>query len=441
MAHLLIPVCIAAVGIVFAVRGWLIRTRVLRYIDIAAEMSAKTEPCGDLIVIVPLLDEHARLPGLVEHFVRLFGRGEFAKLVLATTSRELDRSDGMSTRSMCEKYSKKYPWLSHYHIQDPGGNMATQINGVLRECPDICHDSVIAIYNADSRPLDGSLRWAYQRVRENPMRLVAQQHALYVRNWKSLERCGTLSRSILRAAAAYQCRWSSAFERYCAARAEIGDGWDLCPRFNYVIGHGLVVSRGLLGSCGDLTAKFPNEDAYLSLELAARRVRVLANPFWEIADSTDSVRGLFIQQRVWFAGPASAFRYYRCVDVPGESKRRSFGSALRLYNHAVCWLCGPVCAFGCLIAGVFTPIPWVSAAVAIGVCLYTGLPDSAAARLAVDRAGGTLTVRALVETVLGGPVAYFLHGAAAFWSATLLVAEALFAVRPSKPRTPMRVAG
>lgn len=391
-------------------------------------------------VVVPVLAEQARLDRLVKHFHRLREGGEQMSLVLVSTSREPEAPSGVpSTPQLCEAWARRLPWVCHHHAQDPGGMMASQLNTALRDCDTVHAERLIAVYNADSAPAVGSIQDAARLLHAVTGPAVVQQYALYLRNWRALGRAPLLPRMVLRAAAAWQCRWSMGFERYHATRNARADSRRKAAPFTYVIGHGLITDRALLSEVGMFTEEFPNEDAYLSVALAARGTRVIPHPRWEVADSPDSVRGLLVQQRVWFRGPAAAFRYARDLRARGVA---DWGDLVRptvaLFNHALGWLFG-VLPIAAVVLTACTGHLSAAAAALLALLVFLVPANDRALRLSWAELGGTaISRRERLEAAVGAPLAFGIHSLAACWATALSVRQALFDISVDKPKTPMR---
>ncbi|HEX6344817.1 glycosyltransferase [Umezawaea sp.] len=431
----------AAVGIGLAARGLLWRSRVRRSASAPTWVPPPrgAEPSPDVAVVVPVLAEQPRLDRLVEHMRDLRAAGEPVALVLASTTREPAVPGLPGTPELCDRWAARYPWICHHQVDDPAGMMASQLNGVLDVCSRVRESRYVAIYNADSLPAAGTLSTAAQIMDRHPRPVVVQQHGLYLRNWHDLGTAPPFSRAVLRAAAAWQCRWSLGFERVHAlrsARARVAPAARRLPApFAYVIGHGLQMRLADLVAAGRFTERFPNEDAHLSVALAARGVAVVPNPHWELADSPDSLRGLLVQKRVWFHGPAGALRYRRDLRDSGVAADRDLRlPAYRLLHHAICWAGGPLLAAGALLAAG----PATFAGVLAGLVVYLVPANDLALRRAAELSGLRVRPAERLEAALGAPVAYALHGASAYWAVALSLRHALLGTAPGKPRTPMR---
>lgn len=392
-----------------------------------------------LVVIVPLLNETARTSSLITYFSGLHADGDVQRLILVTTSREHDSGVGALTSEICANMADMYHWVFHVHVDDPGGAMASQINGAVLDCGLVEDDALLAIYNVDSRPHPASLRVAEQLLREGQRNSVVQQHGLYLRNFSGIALRGGGQSLILLAAAAWQTRWSMGFERY-HARLNASKRYGPIRGFSYVIGHGLFIRAKVIRSIGGLTERFSNEDAHLSLALAMRGIRIIPHPLWEIADSPDSVPSLITQKRVWFGGPAHAFSYRN--DLTPMAKNRSekvalVGSTFALFNHALCWLAGPVMTVLLVIATCIARRPWYGVAVTTAAFMYVALPNDMALRAASEISHVQINRSLRLTISLGALPVYVLHGFSAVTGAWNVVREVASGRRLAKPPTRM----
>lgn len=410
------------------------------------------EGSGRLGVVVPLLEEQDRLPGLLGHFDALADRVAGLELHVVTSEKE-GRSE-TSTYALCRAAASKRPYLHHHHCPDSAAIMAHQLNIV---CDSADVPERLVLYNADSRPAAESVRFAGEVLASGadggPR--VCQQYGAYLANADAI---AGPSSPILLAAALWQTRWSQAFElaralenleprrldRLRGRRLAFGAGG--LPRMNYVIGHGLAIPRSFLAEFGGFTTGWHNEDAVLGLHLALAGEPIVPNPYLEPADSPDTVAGLLTQKSVWWTGPGLAPWYPRrrpeaalaataCGGTARSGRLWTAWMTAALTHHALCWLMGPAVLVGALAVVVLAPAPGLVAVAAIWV--YLAWPNDAAARRLLDYGLPVPLTGVRVRGVLGAPVMYVLHGLSAWLGLGRAVAR-VFVPDLRKPKTPMR---
>lgn len=441
MPRSLIGVITLAATVAFSMRTclWMARVREAqrsREVDAPASNSSHKH-----VVLVPVLDESKRIPSLIAYFKNLHDADALLRLVLISSSRDRLSSRDESTPALCANAAGAHDWVSHVHVNDPGGTMASQLNAAFRAATLIDDDDLVAIYNADSRPHPASLRESCSLLSSRSENVVVQQHGLYVRNLDGIARRRGPARTILLAAAAWQTRWSMGFERHHATLNASGS-FGALRGFSYVVGHGLFIRGRLMREAGGFTERFSNEDAHLSLVLAMRNVQVIPHPRWEIADSPDTVRALVGQKRVWFGGPAHAWSYRRDIvaDGPAVASRLSWAS-LALFNHAVCWLGGPLAGFGLMVISCVRGHPREALALCGAVAAYIAAPNFVALRFAASESGRDLSSGAAARVAIGALPMYFLHGFSAVLGVIHVARESISGRRLAKPKTAMRHVG
>lgn len=451
-----------AASAVAAVAAWRCRVAIRRIEQSVAYAAAlvdpspvrsegQSRPVQRLAVVVPLLFEQTRLPGLLDHFDHVVEQtaGLLDMELHLVTSEKEGRSDG-STFAMCQRAAAARPYLVHHHCADPRAVMAHQLNVVV-DHPDT--PEMLAFYNADSRPAPESLVFAADSLGSaEPLGpgVVCQQYGAYVANFRDLEGPG---RAILTAAALWQTRWSQSFElprsldnlqpgRLRQLRSRRLDLRGAVPRMNYVIGHGLVINRSLLLAQGGFSTRRHNEDACLGLFLAIAGVPVVPSPHLEPSDSPDTVRGLVTQKAVWWGGPALALAYRR------DHRRSSFGShreddslwvwwmTAALTNHAACWLLGPTVLAGAIALSPMAPAP--AAVCILAISTYVAWPNDVAARRLGAFGLPVPEPRYRFRAAVAAPAMYLLHGVSA-WIGLARAAALPFVRELEKPKTPMRV--
>lgn len=279
------------------------------------------EGASRIFIVIPLLREQDRLPGLLELFGRLMRRNAFLNLVLITTEREheeiMPAKHQLSTPEMLEA-SDAYKQLPdgrklHFHYPRCNETISEMLNfGVselLRE--GICRaDDYILIYNADSAIDDAAVVALCNRIQEEV--LVAQQSSLFLKNISSL----ACKRAYLPAAdAIYQSRWTLEREmpRYLIGCGKVSFVPSILRRnwFAHCVGHGLLIRVSVLTDVGGFPMPLVGlEDSGLGFKLRSLGLEVAPVDVLENSDAAETVRALIRQKATWVRGPLGSLEYF-----------------------------------------------------------------------------------------------------------------------------------
>lgn len=389
--------------------------------------NTKAQNTIDFYILLPVLNENSRLREFVSYYLdSLLPSYSNLHLVIITTEKEKYLYSGSKTISIAEQLAKKHNSISHLHAPNQTGAMAHQLNYTVKKLPD---NSICVVYNADSRPEPQTFRWVSSRVNIG-VNQAFQQYGLYLKNTNFLLK--QKMNRILLANAYWQCRWSLGFEFYRAHVAQSRHTLQLLLRpFSYCIGHGIFMTTNLIKSIRFSEATV-NEDAILGLELTRNNVALSPVPFFDIADSPDSVKSIFVQKSVWFQGPYQSMLYYKLLKGTKISPLLLLNS-IKLFFHALYWVLGPFLAVVLFIAVVVSPenilllVPPV-----VFIVLPTVVVKIIFERIIPSSCQYSKQVH-YMSLILGSIPAYIVHGAAAIRGIVLSRSMS----RGNKPKTAM----
>jgi len=264
-------------------------------------------------VVIPVLREQHTIEGAVAHFTSL--PYPALELVVVTTARE---GDGVGTtaevaRQLASQYH--FAWL---HYPEKEGAKADQINfavdWIAARVGNRMEQTFVAIYDADSRPHESTLKYFAQSLRLQPNIRAFQQSALFV--FRGESGGGWFNRFLLRGSAVRATRFVLAFEiprllnklafynRSSLLRRLVGM-WT----YAHCVGHGLFVRLDLVH-----TVRFPPrailEDMFYGFILNDLREPVVPLPVLDVAEVPTSISQLFYQMARWFWGPGLTVSYY-----------------------------------------------------------------------------------------------------------------------------------
>jgi cellulose synthase/poly-beta-1,6-N-acetylglucosamine synthase-like glycosyltransferase len=315
-------------------------------------ISDKTNSNTKFHILIPVLREQTRIVGTLKYFLDNF-REKNIQLTVVTTQREFDKKfTGNSTNQIVKEFTKKNKcsdYISVIDCPDAKGRMAHQLNYALEK---IDKDSYIAIYNADSRPHKDTLKYASQMISQNKAE-VFQQPAIFIKNYDKLN-------PFLRASAILQSRWTFAHEIARLLRQSVYSN-NLFRKYAYahVVGHGLIIKKGVLDEVGGFPTGTMTEDLFLGYLLRSKGHNIFPIPFLELADAPETVKGLWNQKYVWFWGPMKNMDYFQYVSkykskLGIKSLLPSLVFTLEGLQSALAWLLSAPLVLLLLLSPIFT---------------------------------------------------------------------------------------
>lgn len=405
-------------------------------------MNRSTDTCQRsrrrIWILLPAKNEQRRLPATIAYFQKLLRKHD-ARIVIITTATEKEIVGQTSTRSIAHGIARTNPHIIHMHY-DGTGVMAHQLNFALKTLQIDAND-IIGLYNADSRPDSRTFNWIVRQ----PIKQVQvfQQYGNYTRNLNDLKQAP--DSPTLLAAAAWQSRWSMAFEiphartaPYFGAKKEEKN----IIFMNYCIGHGLFFTKEVYRRVNGFSERTHNEDAIFGLELNIQNIPITPIPYFDSCDTVDSSMGLLRQQKNWYFGPLQANTYRKHIlerEGPMNAPKRLRLALLvaQLFSHAIYWIVGPTLFLAMMLYGAAHALTgeWLPLFFAIGAyAVFLPAVNIMALHASKERVDVTL----VMKLACGSAMMYLIHGAAAYWAAFLWLRSKLLKTPITKERTPMR---
>ncbi len=332
--------------IVFSIR-WIYKI-LSSYIWIITSRKAKNSSSEDkkhsIFILLPVLYENYRLQEAVDYFRQILEKHPNIKLVIITTVRESCYEDSI-TIDLAKKLSSNN--IIHIHANDPGGNMATQLNCAVDalSAGKYFEDKriVFGVYNVDSRPEIETFDWLLSHPNLKDDLFCFQQYGDYTKNTDTISKAR--NKYSLLASSYWQNRWSMGYEIASALRQFskfriLNNNW----RTNYCVGHGVFISESLLKKIDGFCGKTHNEDIFLGLTISNLKVRIFPIPFFDLADSPDDLFYLFKQKTNWFMGTFQVIKYYSIIKENkyfDHNKFRLAFQTLQIFLLSQFWIWGP----------------------------------------------------------------------------------------------------
>lgn len=394
-----------------------------------------------IVVLIPVLLEVGRIEKTVEYFIATFTDHIRLNIVLITSEKEFTvQSAGPNTVDVCAELARRHEGIvAHYHYPNTDGVMSHQLNYALREMKNaLAPEQLICVYNADSRPHPLTFDWVLRKRSKDPTRDVFQQYGDYTKNMD--ERMG----GVLLSAALWQNRWAVGFELWKAITSLRGPGFSNFGRpLNYLIGHGLFITKALYDATVGFSEVFHNEDALLGLEISFLGKLITPLPFFDVSDTPDTIASLFRQKIHWFFGPYQAWGYF--VHLKKKYARRSFGEKCalfflsgKLFLHAVYWVFGPLFVTFLLVS----PLMRHDVALFVlgyGVFLFFfAVPNMLALCLRRGGGGPVRLIGIFFSLASAGIITYILHGLSALVAVVLSIHRLLTGRSITKGKTLMK---
>ncbi len=344
-------------------------------------------------------------------------------------------------------YNKFKPYVKVFHYPRTDGKMAHQVNyGVKKSKYFLKTDdsTIFAIYNADSKP--DKLTFDYvNSVAPKDNSFIFQQHGNYLKNYHYYN-CANIRNAILFSAAQWQTKWSLGVELFNAllqAPAKKLPSWAkryLYPA-NYCVGHGLFITQMIYEKIGGLSETTYNEDAEFGLELSYFEIPITPIPFFDLSDSPNSIKSLYIQKSGWFFNPLQAFSYYSLINNKYKNTKmdriKLFSMSFRFFLYAAYWLMGPVLFLSILLSSLLDIafLYWFISAYFGYLIIPTMFSWVVINNLDLNKTFKVNKTKPILDIIMGSGLAYLLHGMSAYRTLLLIIKKKLFGTEIIKNKT------
>lgn len=339
------------------------------------QQAVDTAPQTNLVILLPMLEEQGLAAEAVEYFAKLPYPRNLYHVVVATSGRE-NKKHGFTTTTIVERLLGNSD-LAHCSVFETNGLdtcKADQLNQALQwlDQSDLdwwTEDTVVGVYDADSRPETDSLLEVGQVAREHTEVNVFQQPALYLLGFNRLRK-GVLG-AYLRSRPLYNLRFClyrelPAFLRSFSAKGQQSCGVSgLCQSPNHLLGHGEFIRLQTLRAIGGFPP--PSGDTSLGTILSYRGEAIWPLSRFDIGQTPDSILMLVLQGATWYAGCSLYYRdLWRAVGVVENVRWYHVLMVLKRWQENMIWFIGPVVWIIAVMFAFANGNTWV-----LGLC-FTG---------------------------------------------------------------------
>ena len=347
----------------------------VRFIRYRIDTTYDQVPSTKILILLPMFDEAAVAPDTIDHFRSLSYPTELLTLAIITTARER-ADDHVPTTADCVRARLKSiggmgPRTLHIHVKSEDSGKAAQLNSALailrdQRDPFIHPESIIGVYDADSRPDRRVLQELDAESTRRPDILAFQQGASYFTNFDNLP---TGLRGVyLRARPFYNLRFCFFRELPGFARSVKASKSGLIARCllcgpNHFLGHGEFIRLRTLDTFGGFPS--PSVDTSLGNMLSFAGHAIAPLRTMDKAETPPSLRALYLQGIVWYSDCASYGTDLKRVLPPGVSPNPvQLIMILRRWVDNMIWCVGPIVLLATMVLSL---ILHVTTALTIGI--------------------------------------------------------------------------
>ncbi len=286
--------------------------RVEKYLSKYKYKENKINEYKKINVIIPVYNESNNIESSIKYFKKL---AQFCNVYYITTSKEKSAKTYNTVKK--EIINQNTNNIFIYNSPNTEGTMANQLNYMAKKLP---NNSIIAIYNVDSRPEIKTFIYIIKNMKKDEV----YQQVSYFDNSNS---------GILHSAQKWQNRWSLIYEMGKYLKESKNNN------FVYTIGHGLFINKNILQKYGYWSEKEINEDNEFGYRLICNNVQIKTVPYLEKADFANTLSIYIKQQSTWVNGPLYAFSYYRKIK---EKNIKKLYLAILNFKAFVSWTFFPI---------------------------------------------------------------------------------------------------
>lgn len=269
------------------------------------------------------------------------------------------------------------------------GVMSHQINYVARKLAKNQQnaDCVFAVYNADSRPNQDTLRYvsfALKQFKEETSIKpnIVQQSSLFVSNYNKYPK--TFTGYSLKAAALFQTKWTltrelTRFRSQSRCVVKTRDDFIsklLNTRISHCVGHGLFVRFEVLLKNEYLPTETINEDLPFGFYQCCKGEPILPLPILENSETPETIKSLINQKRFWFT---PYLQYLSCRKRVLQLKKYRSRLEVELLTWqavvtGIIWLLQSFILYLPFLIGIYFLNPTIIFLWFLGIILYWFLP-------------------------------------------------------------------
>ena len=323
----------------------------LRWVGRGREKGFVQSPAANIVILLPMYQEKRMAQEALAHFANLnYPKNQF-HLVVITTARE-DVVGGENTTSVVGAILNKIK-LENAHLFEADGTdfcKADQLNQALswlgRSKPAWwTHDTIVGVYDADSRPEHTSLLDVAAIEGRHPGINLFQQPSLYLTNFYDMP--PSIWRKILQSRPLYNlrfclCRELPGFFRSVRCLQYNSFGFSLIARSpNHLLGHGEFIRRRTLEEIGGFPP--PSGDTSLGTVLSFKGEAVYPLSTFDLGESPNKIGMLAFQGANWYAGCAHYMRDLRLALNSGcKLSAVHFVMCFKRWLENMIWCVGPI---------------------------------------------------------------------------------------------------
>lgn len=340
---------------------------------------SKEKPSKSIVILLPMFQEQSHVSAALRYFSTLDYPSNLYRLVVVTTDRE-ERMSGDTTAEIVRKLLKKDDFSNILHFNADGNDRckADQLNQAvewlnLSGAAWWTPETIVGVYDADSRPEHGSLLDVAHTAMINRDAKLFQQPAMYLSNYDSLPRF--LLGAYLRSRPLYNFRFClyrelPAFYRSVSRERRSNNIVRALMRSpNHLLGHGEFVRLDALMSVRGFPP--PSGDTSLGTILSYKGEAVFPLSTFDIGESPASIRMLILQGATWYAGCSL---YIRDLQMALNSYTRispvhALMSFKRWLENMI-WCIGPMLWVLATTYALFSDQDRLLASCLVGFCLH-----------------------------------------------------------------------
>lgn len=305
----------------------------------------------EIVLMIPMFREKSVAAETLSHFSNFDYPSNRLHIIIVTTNRE-KVCDAETTGELVERLIDAIGPGNVLHFSADGHDRckADQLNQALAwldsKGPSWWRDdSIVGVYDADSRPERDTLAEVAHKASMNPDVVAFQQGALYLSGFDKIR--GKSSALLLRSRYLYNIRFflyrelPGYYRSVLALRSESPVFRFLARSPNHFLGHGEFVRLKTLRSIGGFPA--PSADTSLGTVLSFKGSAIMPLSRFDVGESPGSMRMLIFQGSTWYSGCALYLRDMRSAreGVPSHRVRDVYLSAKRWLENMI-WAVGPI---------------------------------------------------------------------------------------------------